>query len=125
MSKPKFADQHVDVADHRMAWHWMNQTRRGDLEGYVRLTGGNRHRLRALFGQPDWKNEGKDPAATWKEAWAVADFGLNFIVTTSDISTVYYIRVPTDTDEYLADNRVGVGTTEFLKDMLKKLRTPY
>lgn len=125
MSKPKFADQHVDVADHSLAWHWMNRTAKEDAEGYIRLTGGNLRRLRALLGEPDWKYDGKDPNPSWLEAWAVADFGLNFIVTTSDHSTIYYIRVPTDGDEYLADARVGVGANEFLKDMLKKLRTPY
>ncbi len=125
MNKPKFADQHVDVADHRQAWHWMNRTALEDAEGYIRLTGPNTQRLRALLGEPDWKHDAKDSATTWSEAWAVADFGLNFVVTASSESTIYYIRVPTDGDEYLADPRVGVGAVEFLKDMLKKLRTPY
>ena len=125
MNKPKFADQHVDVADHRHPWNWLQRTAREDQEGYIRLTGGNERRLRAVFGEPDWKNEAKEASATWTTAWSVAEFGLNFIITTSPHSTFYYIRTPTDGDEYLGDARVGIGATEFLKSMLKRLRTPY
>lgn len=125
MNKPRFADQHVDVADHRESWTWMQRMAREDQEGYIRLTGGNERRLRALFGEPDWKNESKEATATWTMAWSVVEFGLTFMITTSPHSTFYYIRTPTGGDEYLDNHRVGVGATEFLKRMLKRLRTPY
>lgn len=116
------ADKHLDIADHKTAWHWLDKTARADPEGFVRLTGDNTKRLKVLFGDSQWKaTEGKD----WTDGWLIAKFGLNFFITTGKHSTKYYIRVPTDGEDYLADPRVGVGIVEFLTEMLRQLRTHY
>lgn len=121
MSTPKTTDQHINIADHKTAWHWMTKTARSDVEGFVRLTGPNADRLTILLGDPHWKPEGKE----WTHGWMVPMFGLNFVVTTGKDSTIYYIRVPTDGEDYLTQPRVGVGIVEFLGFMLKQLRAPY
>lgn len=122
MTRPKFSDQHLDIADHKTAWHWMNKTARSDAEGFIQLTGGNVNRLRALFGEPQLKpKEDRE----WTHGWVLAMFGLNFVVTSGPNSTMYYVRVPTDGEDYLTDPRVGVGIVEFLSFMLKQLRTTY
>ena len=118
---PKTSEQHINIADHKTAWHWMTKTARSDTEGFVRLTGPNVDRLLALFGEPQWTSKEKD----WTHGWLLAMFGLNFVVTSGPTSTIYYIRVPTDGEDYLAHPRVGVGIVEFLVFMLKQLRAPY
>lgn len=122
MSRPKFSDQHLDIADHKTAWHWMTKTARFDAEGFVRLTGENVTRLHVLFGEPQWKSKGDQE---WTHGWLLAMFGLNFVVTSGPTSTMYYVRVPTDGEDYLSDPRVGVGIVEFLSYMLKQLRAPH
>lgn len=122
MAKVKFADNHLDIADHRTAWHWMSKTARADPEGFVRLTGDNIKRLESLFGEAQWRSKGE---SDWSHGWMVAMFGLTFVITSGGHGTMYFIRVPTDGEDYLADPRVGVGIVEFLNHMLKQLRTTY
>lgn len=120
--KHRFSDQHVDIADHKRVWHWMTATAREDTEGFIRLTGPNVERLKTLYGPPHWTSDGSQG---WTQAWAVAISGLNFIVTSGPHGTMFYVRVPTDGEDYLADPRVAVGVIEFLRSLLKQLRYHY
>ena len=115
----KFSDQHMDVADHRQAWAWMTMTAREDPEGFVRLTGPNIKRLEDLYGPAHWKADGKQG---WTSAWAVSDCGLTFVITAGPMSTMFYVRSPTDGEDYLSDPRVAVGIVEFLKSLLTQLK---
>lgn len=119
MAKARFSDQHLDVADHRQAWHWMTMTAREDPEGFVRLTGPNLKRLEALYGSPHWEGDGK---RGWTSAWAAAHAGLSFVITASPTSTMFYVRAPTDGEDYLSDPRVAVGIVEFLKALMHQLK---
>ena len=119
MVSSRFSDQHVDVADLRFAWHWMTMIARNDPEGFLQLTGPNLARLRRLYGQPTLKSDGRQG---WTVGWSVATAGLLFVVTTGPDSTMFFVRVPTDGEDYLADPRVGVGAVNFLKTLLQQLK---
>lgn len=119
INKPKFAEQHLDVADHRHIWTWMAMTSRDDPESFVLLTGGNVKRLHALYGTPHWTSDGEQ---SWTHGWSVASHGLNFVITSGPHSTMFYVRTPTDGEDYLTDPRVAIGATDFLKSLLKQLK---
>lgn len=97
----------------------MVMTAREDPEGFIRLTGPNLKRLETLYGAAHWKG---DEDQDWSQAWATTHAGLNFIITASPSSTMFYVRAPTDGEDYLSDARVAVGIVEFLKTLLQQLK---
>ena len=110
-------DSQIDIGDHAVAWRWMVETARKNPEGFLRLTGGNIHRLKELHGAPHWTGDGKK----WSCGWGVHMHGLDWVILAGDNQTIYRIRVPVDGETYLADRRVGTGITLALADILKQL----
>jgi hypothetical protein len=111
-------DQQVDIGDHPVAWRWMVETARKDPEGFLRLTGPNMTRFRDLYGEPQWTSDGK---RGWKQGWGAHLHGLEWIILAGEKQTIYRIRVPVDGENYLSDQRVGVGITSALGDILRQL----
>ena len=111
-------EHQIDVVDHPQVYMWMKDTARKDPEGFLRLVGPNEKEFTILFGAPQWQNNG---SKGWTHGWSVHESNLNWLILTGPQGTYFRLRLPVSGETYLNDPKIGVGVTQYLNYLLKKI----
>lgn len=116
-SSPK-QEQQFDVIDHPAVALWMKDVMRKDPEGFLKLMGNNVDFFTRYFGKPTWRDPGEKG---WTHGWSAYENSLQWLILTGKCGTIFRVRLPTSSEAYLADPKVGVGLVGFLSSLYKNI----